>query len=80
MQIAMENETERTEHPVDVVEQLAAINDWSFDRGDVWTRFPSPSRAGGPDYQIAFTWLPDLEPCTCPCAFDLKAPERRRPR
>ena len=34
MLIATENETERAEHPVDVVEQLAATNDWSFDRFD----------------------------------------------
>lgn len=77
MHIAREHETERAEHPVDVVEQLAATNDWSFDREDedeisiavagVWT-----------EYHVAFTWLPDIETLHVSCAFDLKAPERRR--
>lgn len=77
MLIASENEIERAEHPVDIVEQLAATNDWSFDRDDEdeisilvagrWT-----------DYHIAFTWLADLETLHVSCAFDLKAPERRR--
>ena len=26
--------SERPEHPVDVVERLAALNDWAFDRAD----------------------------------------------
>ena len=78
MLIASEkNYIERSEHPVDVVEQLAASNDWSFDRDDedeisiivtgAWT-----------EYHIAFTWLPDLETLHVSCAFDVKAPERRR--
>ena len=78
MLIATEKETERAEHPVDVVEQLAATNDWSFDREDddeisivvagAWT-----------EYQVAFTWLPHLETLHVSCAFELKSPERRRP-
>jgi len=77
MLIATEKETGRVEHPVDVVEQLAANNDWTFDRENedeisisvagVWT-----------EYHVAFTWLPDLETLHVSCAFDLKAPERRR--
>ncbi len=77
MLIGTEKDTERVEHPVDVVEQLAATNDWSFDREDedeisisvvgAWT-----------EYQAAFTWLPHLETLHVSCAFDLKAPERRR--
>jgi hypothetical protein len=77
MLIASEKETKRAEHPVDVVEQLAATNDWSFDRDDedeisiavagVWT-----------EYQVAFTWLSDLETLHVSCAFDLKPQERRR--
>lgn len=78
MLIATENESfERAEHPVDVVERLAATNDWTFDRDEedeisivvtgVWT-----------EYHIAFTWLRDLETLHVSCAFDLKVPDRRR--
>src|SRR4051812_45685885 len=31
---SMHVELERTEHPVDVVERIASINDWRFDRED----------------------------------------------
>ena len=76
MLIAAEKETDRLQHPVDVVEQLAATNDWSFDRDD--EDEISISVAGGwTDYHVAFTWLADLETLHVSCAFDLKVPERR---
>src|ERR1035437_6695657 len=50
----------RAEHPVDVVERMAALNEWSFDRDD--DDEISISVAGGwTDYHVAFTWLPDVE-------------------
>jgi hypothetical protein len=70
-------ESERAEHPVDVVERLAAINHWAFDRDEedeisisvsgVWTH-----------YNVAFTWLPDVEALHVACGFDLRIPEPRR--
>jgi hypothetical protein len=64
-------------HPLDVVERLAAGNDWTFERaGDdeitilvtgKWT-----------DYQVSYTWMSDIEALHLACAFDLKVPERRR--
>ncbi len=64
-------------NPLDVVERLAAANDWSFERaGDdeitilvtgKWT-----------DYQVSYTWMGDIEALHLACAFDLKVPERRR--
>ena len=74
------NETDsgdRPEHPVDVVERLAALNEWAFDRADedeisilvagVWA-----------NYEVAFTWLPDMESLHVSCSFDLKIPQRKR--
>jgi len=78
MLIATDKETERTQHPVDVVEHLAATNDWSFDRDDEDEISISVTGAWT-EYQVAFTWLPQLETLHVSCAFDLKAPERRRP-
>ena len=64
-------------NPLDVVERLAAVNDWSFERASEdeitilvtgkWT-----------DYQVSFTWMHDIEALHLACAFDLKVPERRR--
>ena len=64
-------------NPLDVVERIAAVNDWSFERASDdeitilvtgrWT-----------DYQVSFTWMDDIEALHLACAFDLKVPERRR--
>jgi hypothetical protein len=64
-------------NPLDVVERIAAINDWSFERaGDdeitilvtgKWT-----------DYQVSYTWMYDIEALHLACAFELKVPERCR--
>ena len=73
-----ENEhSDRPEHPVDVVERLASLNEWAFDRADedeisilvagVWA-----------NYEVAFTWLPDMESLHVSCSFDLKIPPRKR--
>ena len=69
-------ETE-TENPVDQIERIATRNQWAFDRDDedeisiavtgTWT-----------DYNIAFTWLSDIEALHLACAFDLKVPPARR--
>jgi hypothetical protein len=67
----------RTANPVDIVERIAALNDWSFARSSEdevtlviagkWT-----------DYQVSFTWMSEIEALHLACAFDLKVPERRR--
>ncbi|HEY4983055.1 MAG TPA: YbjN domain-containing protein, partial [Pseudolabrys sp.] len=64
-------------NPLDVVERLAAGNDWSFERASddeitilvtgQWT-----------DYQLSYTSMGDIEALHLACAFDLKVPERRR--
>lgn len=68
---------ERREHPVDVVERLAALNEWAFDRQDEdeiailvegkWSR-----------YEVSITWVPDVESLHFSCAFELKTPERKK--
>jgi hypothetical protein len=69
---------DRSEHPLDIVERLASLRDWNFDRagddeiaitiGGRWT-----------SYDVAFTWLEDIEALHVACAFDLKIPDRKRP-
>lgn len=76
MQIT-QTESERREHPVDIVERLASINEWLFEREDEDEIAISVS-GRWTEYHIAYTWLPDLETMHVGCAFDLKAPEHRR--
>jgi hypothetical protein len=67
----------RSEHPLDVVERLASLRDWIFDRAATdEMSITSPGR--WTDYHIAFTWIEDVEALHVACAFDLKVPERRR--
>lgn len=69
--------SERQNNPVDLVEHLAALNDWSFDRSadDEITLSVTGRWA---EYHASFTWMDDIEALHLACAFDLKVPERRR--
>jgi hypothetical protein len=70
-------EQSRGSNPLEVVEHMAATNDWSFERagedeitllvGGKWT-----------DYQVSFTWMHDIEALHLACAFEFKVPERSR--
>lgn len=67
----------RPVNPLDVVERLAAVNDWSFDRsGDDEINISITGRWA--DYHVSFTWMDDIEALHLACAFDLRVPERRR--
>jgi len=69
--------SERQLNPVDVVERVAALNEWSFERaGDDEITISINGR--WTSYQVAFTWMDDIEALHLACAFDLKVPERRR--
>ena len=72
----LELEASREIHPVDVIEQVAHSNDWSFERSNddeisitvtgLWT-----------EYQVSFSWMEDFEALHLACAFDIKVPETR---
>ena len=70
-------EQERQSHPVDVIEHIAALNDWSFERaGDDEI---TVSIAGGwADYHVSFSWMEENEAIHLACAFDLKVPDARK--
>lgn len=68
---------DRPEHPVDVVERLAAVNEWAFDRieDDEISILVSGAWA---NYDLSFTWIPEMESLHVACSFDFKAPSRKR--
>jgi hypothetical protein len=63
-------------NPLDVVEHMAAGNNWPFERAGEdeiglvvtgrWT-----------NYQVSFTWMGDIEALHLACAFDVKVPDTR---
>lgn len=73
----IEIETEASANPVDLVEQLAAVRDWSFERSaedeitlslnNRWT-----------DCHVSFQWMDEIEALHLACAFDFKVPDSRR--
>jgi hypothetical protein len=68
---------DRAEHPVDIVERLASLNEWSFER-DEDDEISIVVSGRWTDYTVAFTWLEDIEALHISCAFDLKLSEGRR--
>ena len=69
--------TERQSHPVDTVERLASMHDWSFDRAGA-DEIAISVKGRWTDYHVSFTWMDDIEALHLACAFDLKVPEPRR--
>jgi hypothetical protein len=68
---------ERRGNPVDVVERVAALNEWAFERsGDDEITISIAGRWTA--YQAAFTWMDDIEALHLSCAFDLRVPDRRQ--
>ena len=67
---------DQPDSPLDVVEHMAAGNNWPFERAGEdeigivvtgrWT-----------NYQVSFTWMSDIEALHLACAFDMRVPELR---
>jgi len=66
----------RHDNPLDVVESMAAGNDWPFERsGDDEITLVVTGR--WTTYQVSFTWMTDIEALHLACAFEMKVPEPR---
>jgi hypothetical protein len=68
---------ERRRNPVDVVEHLAALKEWAFDRACA-DEIAISMTGRWTDYHLSFTWMDEIEALHLACAFDLRVPERRR--
>jgi len=63
-------------HPLTVVEDIAADNNWLFERsGD--DEITIVSKGEWTDYQLSFTWMSEIEALHLACAFDMKIPPVR---
>lgn len=68
---------ERDFHPVDIVEQIAAIHEWSFDRSADDEINISVS-GSWTDFHLSLNWREDVEALHLACAFDVRVPDPRR--
>lgn len=70
-------EIDRQSNPVDVIEHIAALHDWAFERaGD--DEITISVSGHWCDYHVSFSWMQDKEAVHLACAFDLKVPEARQ--
>ena len=60
------------------MEQLAALNDWSFERSDE-DEITLSLTSRWTDCHVSFQWMDELESLHIACAFDFKVPDGRRP-
>jgi len=69
-------EIERQSNPVDMIEFVAASNDWTFERSGE-DEIAMTVEGHWTDYHVSFSWMEDFEALHLACAFDLKIPEVR---
>jgi hypothetical protein len=74
----LEGIIDSTDNPLAVVEDIAATNDWSFERSGE-DEITIVSKGSWTDYQLSFTWMNEIEALHLACAFDMKIPSARRP-
>jgi len=72
----MELEFERQSNPVDMIEYVAANNDWAFERSGE-DEIAMTVEGKWTDYHISFSWMEEFEALHLGCAFDIKVPENR---
>ena len=64
-------------NPVDLIEQIASANDWSFDRSGDY-EITITVTGSWCDYNISLSWMEELEAAHLACAFDFKIVENRK--
>src|SRR3569833_966999 len=73
----LEGTIDSRNHPLAVVEDIAASNNWPFERSGE-DELTIVSKGQWTDYQISFTWMGEIEALHLACAFDMKIPVARR--
>ncbi len=67
---------ERQSHPVDVIEAIAALNDWAFER-EADDEITIAVSGKWSDYHVSFSWMDGAESLLVACSFDLKVTSQR---
>jgi hypothetical protein len=69
-------EFERHSNPVDMIEFVAASNDWTFERSGEH-EIAMTVEGHWTDYHVSFSWMEDCEALHIASAFDIKVPDVR---
>ncbi|HRO01497.1 YbjN domain-containing protein [Nitrobacter sp.] len=73
----LEGAIDSRNNPLAVVEDIAATNDWAFERSGE-DEITIASKGDWTDYQLTFTWMGEIDALHLACAFDMKIPVARR--
>lgn len=73
----LESTIDSRNSPLAVVEDIAAANDWAFERTGE-DEITIVTQGAWTDYQLSFTWMDEIEALHLACAFDMKIPVPRR--
>ncbi len=76
MSLVIELEPDSIIHPVDIIEHIALINDWDFER-QMADEILISVKASWCEYQVVFSYMHELESLHITCSFDLKVPQER---
>lgn len=66
----------RQSNPVDMIEFVAATNDWSFERSGE-DEIAMTVAGSWTDYHVSFSWMEEVEALHLACAFDIRVPDQR---
>lgn len=69
-------DVQRQSNPVDMIEFVAASNDWSFERSGE-DEIAMTVKGRWADYHVSFSWMEQFEALHIASAFDIKVPENR---
>jgi Uncharacterized conserved protein len=69
-------DTERHSNPVDMIEFVAAANDWTFERSGE-DEIAMTVEGKWSDYHVSFSWMEEWEALHIASAFDIRVPEFR---
>ena len=67
---------ERDASPVDIIEVIAALNDWSFERSGA-DEISICVAGRWSDYDVSFSWMDGVESIHLACGFSLRSPDHR---
>jgi hypothetical protein len=73
---SVEPSFERYSNPVDMVEHIATIHDWAFERSTE-DELSLSIKGSWSDYHISLNWRDDMEALHLACAIDMKVPQAR---
>lgn len=73
----LEGAIDSKNNPLAVVEDIAATNDWAFERSGE-DEITIVSKGNWTDYHLTFTWMGEIDALHLACAFDMKIPVARR--